>query len=210
MLNIWNSILTWFSELPGKLYSYGSSMFTRMRDGVNSTIGSVRNSIESGINNALNYLASLPGRAWSYGADFVNGIVNGIRSAVGRVEDAVSALAAKIRSYLHFSVPDEGPLTDYEKWMPDFMAGLAEGINKSKHIVAEAVNGLSLDMKVNSNIGEIAVPYNNLKENENLNNRNGIILHIENFNNYTEKDIEQLAYELEFYRQKISMGKGGV
>ena len=210
VLNIWNSILTWFSELPGKLYNYGSSMFTRMKDGVNSTIGSVRSSIESGINNALNYLASLPGRAWSYGADFVNGIVNGIRSAIGRVEDAVSALAAKIRSYLHFSVPDEGPLTDYEKWMPDFMAGLAEGINKSKHIVAEAVNGLSLDMKVNSNIGEIAVPYNNLNENENLNNRSGVILHIENFNNYTQKDIEQLAYELEFYRRKISMGKGGM
>nr|WP_254905162.1 phage tail tape measure protein [Clostridium tyrobutyricum] len=209
VLNIWNSILTWFSELPGKLYNYGSSMFTRMKDGVNSTIGSVRSSIESGINNALNYLAGLPGRAWSYGADFVNGIVNGIRSAIGRVEDAVSALAAKIRSYLHFSVPDEGPLTDYEKWMPDFMAGLAEGINKSKHIVAEAVNGLSLDMKVNSNIGEIAVPYNNLNENENLNNRSGVILHIENFINNTEKDIEQLAYELEFYRQRIAMGKGG-
>jgi phage-related protein len=186
-------------------------MFERMREGVESTIGNVRSSIESGISNALNYLASLPGIAWSYGADFVNGIVNGIWSAVGSVEDAVSALAAKIRSYLHFSVPDKGPLTDYEKWMPDFMAGLAEGINKSKHIVAEAVNGLSLDMKVNSNIGEIAVPYsNNLKENENLNNRNGLTLHIENFNNYTEKNIEQLAYELEFYRQKISMGKGGV
>ncbi|MEA5008961.1 phage tail tape measure protein [Clostridium tyrobutyricum] len=186
-------------------------MFTRMKDGVNSTIGSVRNSIESGINNALNYLSGLPGRAWSYGADFVNGIVNGIRSAVGRVEDAVSALAAKIRSYLHFSVPDEGPLTDYEKWMPDFMAGLAEGINKSKHIVAEAVNGLSLDMKVNSNIAEMAVPAsNNSKENENLKNKNGFTLHIENFINNTEKDIEQLAYELEFYRQKISMGKGGV
>ena len=210
-INIWNALLNWFAELPEKLYSYGSSMFERMREGVESTIGNVRSSIENGISNALNYLASLPGIAWSYGADFVNGIVNGIWSAVGSVEDAVSALAAKIRSYLHFSVPDEGPLTDYEKWMPDFMAGLAEGINKSKHIVAEAVNGLSLDMKVNSNIAEMAVPHNNsLKESENIGNRNGLTLHIENFNNYTEKDIEQLAYELEFYRQKISMGKGGV
>ncbi|WP_278247867.1 hypothetical protein [Paramaledivibacter caminithermalis] len=28
----------------------------------------------------------------------------------------------------------------------------------------------------------------------------GITLHIENFINNTDKDIEQLAYELEFYR----------
>ncbi|MDR5586038.1 phage tail tape measure protein [Clostridium aquiflavi] len=213
VLNIWNSILTWFSELPGKLYNYGSSMFTRMKDGVNSTIGSVRSSIESGINNALNYLASLPGRAWSYGADFVNGIVNGIRSAIGRVEDAVSALAAKIRSYLHFSVPDEGPLTDYEKWMPDFMKGLAEGINESRYLVSDAVSRLSLDMKVSPGVSEILVSRNysnSSEENRNMGSRNGLTLYIENFNNYTEKDIEQLAYELEFYRQKISMGKGGI
>ncbi|MFT5873898.1 MAG: hypothetical protein ACI8WT_002850 [Clostridium sp.] len=36
----------------------------------------------------------------------------------------------------------------------------------------------------------------------------GITLNIENFINNTEKDIEQLAYELEFYRQRISLGKG--
>ena len=45
------------------------------------------------------------------------GIVNGIKSAVGAVTDAVNGVANKIRSVLHFSVPDEGPLTDYESWM---------------------------------------------------------------------------------------------
>ncbi|WP_052045127.1 phage tail tape measure protein [Caloranaerobacter azorensis] len=38
----------------------------------------------------------------------------------------------------------------------------------------------------------------------------GITLHIENFYNNTDKDIEQLAYELEFYRQRVVMGRGGV
>ena len=211
VINLWNSILSWFSELPGKLYSCGSNMFTKMKEGVSSTIGSVKSSIESGINSALSYLASLPSKAWKYGADFVNGIVNGIRSAVGRVEDAVSALAAKIRSYLHFSVPDEGPLTDYESWMPDFMSGLAEGINKSKSVVSEAIKGLSLDMKVNAKMGSVAVPDNStVAQGKDSNGGSGFTLHIENFNNNTDKDIEQLAYELEFYRRKISMGKGGV
>lgn len=208
-INIWNTLLNWFGELPGKLYNYGSNMFSRMRDGVSSTIGNVKSSIESGINSALNFLASLPGKAWNYGADFVNGIVKGIKSAVGAVEDAVGALAAKIRSYLHFSVPDEGPLADYEKWMPDFMSGLADGINKNKHLVAEAVKGLSLDMKMNTNISTVAVPVrNSLKEKTQANG--SVILNIENFNNYTEKDIEQLAYELEFCRKRMAMGKGGI
>lgn len=211
VLNIWNGILTWFSELPGKLYNYGSSMFTSMKEGISSTIGNVKSAIESGINSSLTFLASLPSKAWTYGADFVDGIVRGIKSAMGKVEDAVSGLAAKIRSYLHFSVPDEGPLTDYESWMPDFMSGLAEGINKSKNVVSEAIKGLSLNMSVNTKLATITTPMNNQSnQNGRTNSSNGFTLHIENFINNTEKDIEQLAYELEFYRQKISMGKGGV
>lgn len=38
----------------------------------------------------------------------------------------------------------------------------------------------------------------------------GITLQIENFINNTDKDIEQLAYELEFYRQRIAVGRGGI
>lgn len=211
VINIWNGILTWFSELPSKLYNYGSSMFTSMKEGISSTIGNVKTSIESGINSALNFLASLPSKAWTYGADFVDGIVRGIKSAMGKVEDAVSGLASKIRSYLHFSVPDEGPLTDYESWMPDFMLGLAEGINKSKNVVSDAINKLSLDMNINTKLESITVStYDKSGLNKNSNGGSGLTIHIENFVNNTGKDIEQLAYELEFYRQKISMGKGGV
>lgn len=43
----------------------------------------------------------------------------------------------------------------------------------------------------------------------NENSNSTFTLHIENFINNTEKDIEQLAYELEFYRQRITMGRGG-
>ena len=82
----------------------------------------------------------------------VMGIVNGIRSCIGAVGDAVSSVANKIRSFLHFSVPDEGPLTDYESWMPDFMGGLAKGIEKSKGMVAKAIEGVSQDMIISPNV----------------------------------------------------------
>lgn len=42
------------------------------------------------------------------------------------------------------------------------------------------------------------------------NDGGGLTLKIENFINNTNKDIEQLAYELEFYRQRVAMGRGGV
>ena len=57
-------------------------------------------------------------------------------------------VAETIRSFLHFSVPDEGPLTDYESWMPDFMSGLAKGIEQSKNMVAKAMGGVASDMVI--------------------------------------------------------------
>ena len=70
---------------------------------------------------------------------------------IGSLADSVSNIADTIRSYLHFSVPDVGPLTDFESWMPDFMNGLADGINKSKKVVAKAVSGVADTMKLSLN-----------------------------------------------------------
>ena len=74
--------------------------------------------------------------------------MDGIKSCIGKVSDAVSGVADKIKSYLHFSVPDEGPLTDFESWMPDFMKGLAKGINRSKKYVETAISGVAEAMQI--------------------------------------------------------------
>ena len=85
-------------------------------------------------------------QAFTWGADLIQGLINGIKSKIGAITEAVSGVASKIKSFLHFSVPDEGPLTDYETWMPDFMKGLAAGIERNKHLVTDAVRGLAGDM----------------------------------------------------------------
>ena len=84
--------------------------------------------------------------AFEWGADLVNGLIDGIKSKIEAVETAASLVAETIKNYLHFSVPDVGPLTDYESWMPDFMKGLAAGIEKNKSLVTDAVRGLANDM----------------------------------------------------------------
>ena len=93
-------------------------------------------------------MKNLASEAFKWGADFIGGIVNGIKSMIGKVGDAVSSVADKIRSFLHFSVPDEGPLTDYESWMPDFIGGLAKGIEKSRGMIENAMNGVTSDLTI--------------------------------------------------------------
>ena len=70
--------------------------------------------------------------AVSWGKDIVGGIAGGIKKGVSWVGNAVKSVASGIRSFLHFSVPDEGPLADADTYMPDFMKLLSGGIKKGE------------------------------------------------------------------------------
>src|SRR5699024_8737317 len=70
----------------------------------------------------------------------------GVRAAAGSVISAAQSVASRVRSLLHFSVPDEGPLSDADEYMPDFMELLASGIKKNAKLVVSAVTALTSAM----------------------------------------------------------------
>lgn len=148
----WNSIKNTVASVVNALKSAVGGAFTSMWNGIRSTVSGIYNTIRSGFGQAVSYITGLASNAFRWGADLINGIVNGIRSAIGSVVGEVRDVANTIRSHLHFSVPDEGPLTDYESWMPDFMEGLAQGIEKSKGMVKDAMNSLTADMVISPNV----------------------------------------------------------
>ena len=156
---VWNGIKNTVSTVVNAIKTAVSIAFSAMWNGIKNTISGIYNTIKNGFNNAVNFIKNLASSAFSWGADIINGIVNGIKSCIGKVKDAVCSVADTIKSFLHFSVPDEGPLTEYESWMPDFMSGLAKGIVKSKGMVKDAVSGLAADMVVNPqvNAGQMAM-----------------------------------------------------
>lgn len=146
--SVWNGIRNTISSVVNGIKNTVSGAFNAMWNGIRSTISGIYNTIRDGLGNAVNYITGLASAGWRWGADIINGIVNGIRSCIGAVASAVTDVANTIRSHLHFSVPDEGPLTDFESWMPDFMSGLAEGIEKGRGLVKAAVNSVAADMVV--------------------------------------------------------------
>ena len=150
--SIWNGIKSTISGIVNGIKSTVSTVFNNMLSAIKNTVGKIASSIKSGFQTAISFITSLPSQALQWGKDMIMGIVNGIKSCINAVGDAVKSVADKIKSFLHFSVPDEGPLTEYESWMPDFMNGLAKGIEKSKGVVAKAVEGVSQDMVINPNV----------------------------------------------------------
>ena len=119
------------------------SIFTAIISAVTQKVTSIKETIVNGFNSAIEWIRSLPSQAYTWGADMIDGIVRGIWNSIGKVTEAVKGVGAKIKSFLHFSVPDEGPLTDYETWMPDFMKGLASGIEGNEDLVLKKVKSLA-------------------------------------------------------------------
>ena len=124
--------------------------FRSVVSGISSALSGVYSTVVNGFSGAIGYITSLPGQAIRWGQDFVNGIANGIRSCIGNVTSAVSSVANTIRSWLHFSRPDEGPLHYYEDWMPDFMQGLATGIEKSRGLVTDAMKDVQMSLQLDT------------------------------------------------------------
>lgn len=61
--------------------------------------------------------------------------------------NAANGLAAIVSSFLHFSEPDVGPLSDFHTYMPDMIDNLVNGIEKNKYKLSNAVQSLSADME---------------------------------------------------------------
>lgn len=143
IVSVLTAIYNFFSSIFSGIASFVSSTFSNILSSVISAVSNIKDAIVNGFNVAIDWIKRLPAQAVQWGADFIGGLKDGILSGVKGIVDAVKGVAGKIKSFLHFSVPDEGPLTDYESWMPDFMGGLAKGISENEGTVLDKVKGLA-------------------------------------------------------------------
>lgn len=70
--------------------------------------------------------------AKTWGKDLIQNFVDGIKGAINLVGDAVKAVAQKIKDFIGFSEPKEGPLSDFHLFAPDMCDLFVEGLEDSK------------------------------------------------------------------------------
>lgn len=132
------SVITAFNWLE-----LGGNIIKLLGSGILNMGGTLSSCIKNCFDQGLAYIKSLPGKAAGWAADMINGFVGEIFSSMHKVADAAKNVASTIASYIHFSRPDIGPLRMYERWMPDFMAGLSRGITDNLWMVEDAAEMLS-------------------------------------------------------------------
>lgn len=154
--NFVSRVVSFIRGLPSAVWNWLSSTLNNAWNFAGQLARAGANAASGLVNNIVGKIRSLPGQLYNWGVDMVQGIANGIRSAIHKVTSAVSDLANKIKSFLHFSRPDEGPLAEYESWMPDMVQGLSDSLRKaSPELISQTealASGMSDAFNVNGGI----------------------------------------------------------
>jgi phage-related minor tail protein len=143
---VFNGIRSVITTVTSTIKSVAVGAFTKMRSGIKTVVSTIAGIVKGPFNTIKGFIFGLARSAYHWGSDFINGLKNGIFSGINKIVEGVKGLAGKIRSFLHFSRPDEGPLRDYETWMPDFIDGLAKGIDKNVYKVKDAMQSVADQM----------------------------------------------------------------
>lgn len=151
-----NGVVSFIRGLPSAVWNWLSNTLNNAWNFARQLAQAGANAASGLVNNIIGKIRSLPGKLYNWGVDMVKGIANGIRNAIHHVTSAVSYVANKIKSFLHFSRPDEGPLAEYESWMPDMVQGLSDSLKKaSPDLISQTealASGMSDAFNVNGSV----------------------------------------------------------
>ena len=152
---IWQMIITIASgawdaicAIWSKLAEIFGGIFQAAWDIITEKVSGIKDAIVNGFTAAIDWIKALPGEAVQWGADIIDSIVSGITGAVGKVGEAVKGVADKIKSFLGFSEPEDGPLSDFHTYMPDMIDLMTQGIQAGKDKVKGAIGELAQGMSV--------------------------------------------------------------
>ena len=75
--------------------------------------------------------------AKQWGRDLIQNFISGITEKWEALKDTVSKTAQKVRDFLGFSEPEEGPLSEFHTFAPDMMDLFIEGIRSKEQDLAD-------------------------------------------------------------------------
>lgn len=129
-----------------KAKSSFKSSFDHMEDtskgeGIESNVDDLSSTIESDLD--------LSGDTLSWGEDLTRSFAQGISNLQSDVEGAVTTLADIVSGMLHHSTPDYGPMKGDDKWMPDMMENMVNGIKDNTPALVASAKNVATQVKAN-------------------------------------------------------------
>lgn len=164
-----NSVSNWANNTKETVKNWGNNVKTKVSEcwinasnTVREKVTTLRNNISTGLNNAKttvvnwgsnvkNTFTNLGRNASTWGKDLATNMATGIKNNIHKVTNAVTSVANKIKSFLHFTEPDEGPLSNFHTYMPDMIDLMVKGIKDNVGKVKNEIENLAGTMSYTIN-----------------------------------------------------------
>ena len=104
-------------KLFGKIIEVGAQLVEKVKSGFSQKVQDAKN----------------------WGRDIIDNFINGIKEKWEHLKQTVGQVAESIKSYLGFSEPEEGPLSNFHTYAPDMMELYAKGITENAGLVRNAL-----------------------------------------------------------------------
>jgi hypothetical protein len=160
-IDLKNNITKMFTEIKNNVSNWGNNVKTKVSEcwinasnTVREKVTTLRNNISTGLNNAKttvvnwgsnvkNTFTNLGRNASTWGKDLATNMATGIKNNIHKVTNAVTSVANKIKSFLHFTEPDEGPLSNFHTYMPDMIDLMVSGIKSNTNKIKNEMENLA-------------------------------------------------------------------
>lgn len=122
-----------------KIVEGAGKIMTSFIDGIKNAISKVKEVAGNIIKAVKDAIFGKVEDAATWGKDLIANFVQGIKDKIGAVKEVVSSVADKIKGFLGFSEPEEGPLSNFHTYAPDMMKLFAQGVEENEDIVEDSV-----------------------------------------------------------------------
>lgn len=130
-----DKLKTWAADIKAKL----STAFAQMAVKLAESAVNIKEKVTSAIEGAISFLANLPSTALTWGKDLIDNFIQGIKDKAAKMTEALRGVAQKVKDFLGFSEPKEGPLSNFHTYAPDMMDLFAKGIKDNVDVVTSAL-----------------------------------------------------------------------
>lgn len=137
--NAIQSMLTWFSQLPGNIASFLSSVLSNVGSWVSSMVSNAQRAGSQFLSNVVNFFTQLPGRV----ASFLSSVISRVASWVGQMASNAANAASRFGSSLINGLASlPGRVVSIGS---NIIQGLVNGITGAAGMVIDAIGGVVND-----------------------------------------------------------------
>lgn len=128
-----------FKQNEPKIKESGKKLLESLGNGLKNLGSTIKDAVKKIWDALKNNFKSVIDNAKKWGTDLIMNFVNGIKSKISAVTDAVKNVAGKVKDFLGFSEPEDGPLSNFHTYAPDMMKLFAQGVKENTDIVTDQI-----------------------------------------------------------------------